>query len=346
MKAMQLTGIRQMEMRELPDPILVNDSDVLIKILSVGVCGSDIHYYVSGKIGDQVVQYPFTVGHEGAGRVVEVGSAVTHVRPGDRIAVEPAMPCWQCDQCQAGRHHTCRNLRFLGCPKQAEGCLSEYLVMPETSCFKISENISMVEAALSEPLAIGVYGVKRSIPMQSAKIGVLGAGPIGFSVFMPAMSMGAEKAYVTDKIDARLELAKTAGATWTGNPNKSDIVRDILEIEPRGLDIVFDCCGDQEALDQAIEILKPGGKLMIIGIPQFDRFSFPVDKLRHKEVCIQNVRRQCDCLQAALDMINNKHFDVNVMATHYFGFEQTKEAFDLVSDYADGVLKAMIEFDD
>ena len=117
--------------------------------------------------------------------------------------------------------------------------------MPETSCFKISENISMVEAALSEPLAIGVYGVKRSIPMQSAKIGVLGAGPIGFSVFMPAMSMGAEKAYVTDKIDARLELAKTAGATWTGNPNKSDIVRDILEIEPRGLDIVFDCCGDQ-----------------------------------------------------------------------------------------------------
>ena len=124
MKAMQLTGIRQMEMRELPDPILVNDSDVLIKILSVGVCGSDIHYYVSGKIGDQVVQYPFTVGHEGAGRVVEVGSAVTHVRPGDRIAVEPAMPCWQCDQCQAGRHHTCRNLRFLGCPKHAEGCLS------------------------------------------------------------------------------------------------------------------------------------------------------------------------------------------------------------------------------
>jgi L-iditol 2-dehydrogenase len=346
MKAMQLTGIRKMEMVDVPDPEIRNDYDVLIKMLSIGVCGSDIHYYVSGKIGSQVVQYPFTVGHEGAGRVIEVGKGVTHVKPGDRVAVEPAMPCGECDQCKVGRHHTCRKLRFLGCPKQAEGCLSEYIVMPETSCFKISDTVGMVEAALSEPLAIGVYGVKRSIPMTGAKIGVLGAGPIGFSVFMPALSMGAQKAYVTDKIDARLELAQKAGASWTGNPDTSDIVSGILGAEPQGLDVVFDCCGDQEALDQAIEILKPGGKLMIIGIPEFDRFSFPVDKLRHKEICIQNVRRQCDCVQSALDMIENKDFDVNIMATHHYGFDQTKEAFDLVADYQDGVLKAMIDFED
>jgi L-iditol 2-dehydrogenase len=343
MKAMQLTGIRKMEMVDVPDPEIRNDNDVLIKMLSIGVCGSDIHYYVSGKIGSQTVEYPFTVGHEGAGRVVETGRAVTHVKPGDRVAVEPAMPCWECDQCKAGRHHTCRKLRFLGCPKQAQGCLSECIVMPETSCIKISDTVSMVEAALSEPLAIGVYAVKQSIPMTGAKIGVLGAGPIGFSVFMPALSMGAPKAYVTDKIDARLELAQKAGASWTGNPDTSDIVSGILSAEPLGLDAVFDCCGDQEALDQAIEILKPGGKLMIIGIPEFDRFSFPVDKLRHKEICIQNVRRQCDCVQSALEMIEKKDFDVNVMATHHFGFDETKEAFDRVADYKDGVLKAMIE---
>jgi L-iditol 2-dehydrogenase len=236
MKAMQLTGIRKMEMVDVPDPEISSDNDVLIKMLSIGVCGSDIHYYVSGKIGRQTVEYPFTVGHEGAGRVVETGSAVTHVKPGDRIAIEPAMPCRECDQCKAGRHHTCRNLRFLGCPKQAEGCLSEYIVMPETSCIKISDHVSMVEAALSEPLAIGVYGVKQSIPMTGAKIGVLGAGPIGFSVFMPALSMGAPKAYVTDKIDARLELAQKAGASWTGNPDTSDIVSGILSAEPLGLD--------------------------------------------------------------------------------------------------------------
>lgn len=343
---MRLKGIRQIEMMVVPDPQIASDNDVLIKMLSVGVCGSDIHYYVSGKIGSQVVQYPFTVGHEGAGRVVEVGKGVTHVKPGDRIAVEPSMSCWECDQCRVGRHHTCRKLKFLGCPEQAEGCLSEYIVMPEKSCFKISDNVSMVEAALSEPLAIGVYGVKQSIPMLEARIGVLGAGPIGFSVFMPALSMGAEKAYVTDKIDARLELAQKAGASWTGNPDTSDVVQGILEAQPLGLDVVFECCGDQEALDQAIEILKPGGKLMIIGIPEFDRFSFPVDKLRRKEICIQNVRRQCNCVQTALDMIENKDFDVNIMATHHHGFDQTKEAFDLVAEHKDGVLKAMIGFED
>lgn len=344
MQAMQLTGIREMQMMDVPVPRIKDDHDVLIQMLTVGVCGSDIHYYVSGKIGSQVVEYPFTVGHEGAGRVVEVGKKVTSVKPGDRIAIEPAMSCWKCDQCIAGRPHTCRRLRFLGCPGQAPGCLSEYIVMPETNCIRIGDNMSMVQAALSEPLTIGVYGVKMSIPMESARIGVLGTGPIGFSVFMSALSMGAEKVYATDKIHARLELAKKAGASWIGNPDKNDVVKDILDIEPRGLDAVFDCCGDQEALDQAVELLKPGGKLMIIGIPQFDRFSFPVDQLRRKEICLQNLRRQNNCVQTALKMISDQVVDVDCMATHYFKFDNTREAFDLVADYTDGVLKAMIEF--
>ena len=345
MKAMQLTGINQMEMRDVPDPEIKNDNEVLIKMLCVGVCGSDIHYFETGKIGSQIVEYPYTVGHEGAGEVVAVGKAVTHVKPGDRIAVEPAMPCWQCDQCKSGRNNTCRKLLFLGCPGQAEGCLSEYLVMPETSCFKISNNVTLQEAALSEPLAIGVYAVKRSIPMQQATVGVLGTGPIGFSVFMPAISQGAVKVFATDKIDNRLELAKKAGVTWTGNPDTSDIVSDILKQEPLGLDVVFDCCGDQAALDQAIEILKPGGKLMIIGIPRFDHFSFPVDQLRRKEICLQNVRRQCDCVKDTLAIIEQRDFDVNIMATHHFSFEHTKDAFDLVASYKDGVLKAMIHYE-
>mgnify|MGYP001825608646 FL=1 len=148
-----------MEMKEVPAPALLNDRDVRIKMKTLGVCGSDIHYYVSGKIGSQVVEYPFTVGHEGAGEVVEIGKAVSRVKPGDRIAIEPAMPCWECDQCRSGRPHTCRKLRFLGCPGQAEGSLSEYIVMPETSCFKIPDHMSYDEAAISEPLAIGLYAV-------------------------------------------------------------------------------------------------------------------------------------------------------------------------------------------
>jgi len=345
MKAMKLTGIRQMQMLDSPSPKIANDTDVLIRMKVVGVCGSDVHYYETGQIGSQVVEFPFSVGHEGAGVVEAVGSAVTSIMPGDRIAIEPAMSCGVCDQCSAGRPHTCRKLRFLGCPGQAEGCLSEYIVMPEQCCFKVSDRTTFDEAAISEPLAIGVYAVKQSIPMRGAKVGILGGGCIGLSVLLPSLAQGADTVYVTDKIDNRLTLACEAGATWGGNPDKQDVVTTARELEPDGLDVVFECCGEQEALDQAIEMLKPGGKLMLIGIPPTaERVTFLIGKLRHKEICIQNVRRQNHCLQPALEMMDRGDFDVSVMVTHRFPFNETQAAFDLAASYEDGVLKAMIDF--
>jgi len=344
MKVMMLTGIRQMEMREVPKPMITRDNEVLIKMKTIGVCGSDVHYYVSGKIGSQVVEYPFAVGHEGAGTVVEVGSAVENVKVGDEIAIEPAMPCWNCDQCNVGRPHTCRKLRFLGCPGQAEGCLSEYLVMPETSCFKLTDNMILDDGALSEPLAIGVYAVKQSIPMKNAAIGILGFGPIGMSVLLPSQAMGAKSIYVTDKIEERLAMARKLGVNYAGNPDKEDVESKVAELEPNSLDVVFECCGQQEALDNAIEMLKPGGKLMMIGIPEFDKWQFSADLARRKEITFTNVRRQNHALEPTLEMMENKVFDARQMITHRFSFDQTKEAFDLVDNYADGVMKAMIEF--
>lgn len=344
MKAMVLTGIRQMEMVEVPDPKIINETDVLIKMERVGVCGSDIHYYTTGKIGSQVVEYPFPVGHEGAGTVVEIGSAVTKVKIGDEIAIEPAMPCWNCDQCHAGRPHTCRNLRFLGCPGQADGCLSEYIVMPETSCFTLAENMILDDGALSEPLAIGVYAVRQSIPMKGAAIGILGFGPIGMSVLLPARAMGAQAIYVTDKIEARLAMARKTGINYAGNPDKEDVVAAVAALEPNMLDVVFECCGQQEALDNAVDLLKPGGRLMMIGIPEFDNWQFSADKARRKEITFTNVRRQNHALEPTLEMMENKLFDAHQMVTHRFNFHQTKQAFDLVDNYADGVMKAMIDF--
>ena len=345
MKAMQLTGIQQIRMVELPDPVIINDTDVLIKMQTVGVCGSDVHYYKHGKIGSQVVQFPFALGHEGAGLVVAVGNAVKSLKVGQRIAIEPAMPCGECDQCLTGREHTCRKLKFLGCPGQAEGCLSEYIVMPESSCIPISDKLNYDQAVISEPLAIGVYAVKQSIPMKGTKIGILGFGPIGMSVLLPALAQGAEKVYVTDKINKRLEIAEKCGANWTGNPDNEDIVASIKEKEPLLLDVVFECCGKQEAIDQAIEILKPGGKLMIIGIPEFSKWSFDVDTLRRKEITITNVRRQVGCVEPALEMMLEGLVDVSLMPTHRFIFEDTQKAFELVAGYKDGVMKAMIDFE-
>lgn len=344
MKTIKLTGIRQMEIMEVPTPEIHNLFEVKIKMVVMGVCGSDIHYYTSGKIGTQVVHFPFTLGHEGAGIVEQVGSAVTRVKPGDRIAIEPAMPCFNCDQCNQGRPHTCRNLRFLGNPGQAEGLLSEYIVMPETSCFPIPTHMSMDEAVITEPFAIGVYAVKQSGEIKGKKIGILGVGPIGESVLLSALAGGANAAFVTDKIDQRLELASQNGAAWTGNPDKRDIVTGILEQENLGLDVVFECCGKQEALDQAVQILKPGGKLMLIGIPETNTVSFNINYLRHKEITIINVRRQNGCVERAIDLISKRKISVANWATHRFNFENAQEAFELVAGYRDGVLKAMIDF--
>jgi len=347
MKAMRLTGIRKMEMHTVPTPAVEQDTDVLIQMTRVGVCGSDVHYYTEGKIGSQVVQYPFTVGHEGAGVVKAIGAAVTRVKPGDHIAVEPAMSCWKCDQCLAGRPHTCRKLRFLGCPKQAEGCLSEFLVMPEASCFPLPPSVSDDEAALSEPLAIGVYAVRSSIAMRGATVGILGVGPIGLSVLFAARAQGAERIYVTDKIDSRLAMARKAGASWGGNPDTGNVVDAVSRLEPAQLDVVFECCGQQEALDQGVGMLKPGGRLMLVGIPPtLERVSFKIDELRRKELCLQNVRRQNHCVQPTLDMIARRDVDVNVMLTHRFPFSRTKDAFDLVAGYEQGVIKAMVDFQD
>ena len=280
MKSMLLTGIRQMEMRDVPDPLMINDDDVLIRIKSIGVCGSDVHYYTAGKIGSQVVTYPFAVGHETAGVVEKVGKGVTRVKPGDKIAIDGAISCGECDQCRAGREHTCRNLSFLGCPGQVDGSLSEYMVMPERCCFPIPDNMSLDQAALSEPLSVGIYAVRLSgLPATGADIGILGCGPIGMSVLFASQVMGAQKFY-------RLEKAKHAGATWTGNPDKEDIVKSISDIEPLSLDIVFECCGEQEALEQAIRLLKPGGKIVLVGIPEFDFWSIPSDQIRRKEISI------------------------------------------------------------
>jgi L-iditol 2-dehydrogenase len=342
MLAMRLTGIRQMRMFDTAKPKIVRDNDVLIRMTQVGVCGSDVHYYTSGKIGSQIVQYPFTVGHEGAGIVENTGSAVTRVKPGDRIAIEPAVSCLQCDQCRAGRPHTCRNLLFLGCPGQIEGCLKEYLVMPDNCCYPIPDSMSLVEASLSEPLAIGVYAVKLADLHADANIGIIGCGPIGLSVLLAVKNQMCNNVYVTDKIDARLKFAKSLGADWIGNHNSGNTTAQIINCEPALLDTVFECCGQQDAVNQALKILKPGGKLVMVGIPETDSIAFNMDDMRRKELCVQNVRRQNHCVQTALDMIASRKCIVGPMATHHFRFSETAEAFDLVANYRDGVIKAMI----
>ena len=342
MKAASLTGIGQFEIRQVPEPKIVNPTDVLIRIKMVGVCGSDIHYFTTGRIGSQIIQFPFTVGHEAAGIVEQVGKKVARVKPGQRIAIDPAVYCGHCDQCRAGRENTCRELLFLGCPGQLAGALAEYLVLPENCCFPIADRTTFEQATLSEPLAIAVYAVERSHLPAGASVAILGVGPIGMSVFHVLRTKKVGDVFVTDRIAERLEFAERLRPKWCGNPNRTDVVKAISKIEPWLMDAVFECSGDKAAYDHAIKLLKPGGTLALVGIPEFDEVAFPIHELRRKEITIINVRRQCRCTQKTIDLLERKKINLDAMVTHHFPLAETRQAFDLVAHYRDGVMKAMI----
>ena len=292
MKAFKLTGIRQMVMMEVPSPAVESRTDVVVRLAAMGVCGSDVYYYSDGRIGSQLVEYPWTVGHEASGVVTEIGSGVTRVAPGDRIAIDPLMPCFACDQCLAGRYNTCRKGIFFGCPGQVEGCLSEFCKVPETSCHRIADTMTFEEAALVEPLTIALHAVELAGSLDGKVVAVLGAGPIGLCTIMAAKAAGAKRIYATDKINLRRGFAVDIGASFSANASSERLVESINAMETDQMDIVFECCGQQEALDQALQILKPGGELVIVGIPQADRISLDINLLRRKELSVQNVRRQ------------------------------------------------------
>ncbi len=342
MKAAFLTGLRRMELRDAPEPKLVGPDDVLIAIAIVGVCGSDMHYYRAGRIGCQLVQYPWIAGHECAGAVQAVGPAVRSLRPGQRIAVDPLIWCHKCDQCRAGDIHTCRDQSFLGCPGQLAGSLSQRLVMPEASCFPVPDSMTMARAALVEPLSIALWASRLGNVQPGMKVGILGAGPIGLSVLSCVKHAAACTVYQTDLLDNRLALARRMGADWTGNAAGEDIEAVIAAAEPLGLDVVFECVGDEKTINQCLRLVKPRGLVVLVGIPEEDSVPFEMNQMRRKEIRVQNVRRQRHCVQPAIDLLASGELNLDGLVTHEFALDQVAEAFELVADYRDGVVKAMI----
>lgn len=343
MKAAYLSGIRSFTLREIPAPAIAHAHDVLVRIASVGVCGSDIHYFTGGRIGTQVVRFPFVIGHEASGVVERTGTEVTRVRPGDRVAIDPAVSCGMCDQCRGGREHTCRTLRFMGAPGQREGCLQEYLVADEQSCYVVPETMTSDQAVLCEPLSIGMYAVARSELPSRADVAILGVGPIGMCVFHALRAGRPVGVAVTDRIDARLAVAGDLHPDWAGNPGRDDVVAGVARIHPLMLDAVFECSGDVRAILQGIDLLKPGGKLVLVGIPESDAVAMPIHELRRKEISVLNIRRQSHCTQRAIDALSSGGISLDALVTHRFPLDATQDAFDLVARYGDGVMKAMID---
>ncbi|MCR4396034.1 MAG: alcohol dehydrogenase catalytic domain-containing protein [Candidatus Saccharicenans sp.] len=340
MKAVLLVGPRQAQLQEKPEPELPDQHWVLLRTRVAGICGSDLHYFVSESVGGEKVPYPCLVGHECSAEVVRVGSEVREVQPGDRVAVEPSISCGVCDQCLVGRFHTCRKIKFLGHPGELDGCLAEYFVMPARNLIKLPPAITLEEAMLAEPLSIALHALNLAGVETTDRVAVLGTGPIGLGLIMLLKHRGLSQIFATDRSEARVRAALQAGANWAASVDQEDIVQEILSRQPLGLEVVFEVSGDQEALDQSVALVRPGGRIIQVGIPIPERVSYQIARLRRKEITIRHSRRQNRCLEPALELIKNKKIEVSWLLSHRFRLEEAQLAFTTAADRLDGVLKA------
>ncbi len=317
--------------------------EVLVRLRAVGICGSDVHYYVDGRIGDAVVDYPFVLGHEPAGEVVQVGVGVTGLAAGDRVALEPALPCGVCPTCLRGRPNCCPQVRFLGTPP-IPGVFEEYHLFAASQCVKIPAAISFAAAATLEPMAVAIHAVNMGRMQPGDRVAIMGCGPVGILTAMAARMAGAAFIAMTDPIPERRAHAMQFGADLVADPQACDAVEEIKRAA--GLvDIAFEAAGTQEAIDDATLSVRPAGTAVIIGIPSEDRISLWAHHLRRKELNIIMSRRSSFELEPAIRMMAAGLIQPEKIVTHRFPLEKLAEGMQLVHNYGDGVLKAMIMID-
>ncbi|MCS7238876.1 MAG: alcohol dehydrogenase catalytic domain-containing protein [Thermoguttaceae bacterium] len=342
MRAAYFVSPRKIALLEEPEPAPPGPGEVLVRIDRLGVCGSDIHYYLEGRIGDQVLTFPASLGHECAGTIVSVGLGVEDLCPGQHVAIDPAISCGQCDQCRRGRLHTCRRLRFLGAPGEAPGAAAELRLLPAENCYPVPANLSLEEAVLAEPLSIAFHAVRLGSIIPGMRVGVIGCGPIGLCVIGVLQMSGVAAIYASELLSPRRQIAQTMGCRRVFDPASEDVVQAILAEEPTGLDVVFECSGDPSVIDLAQLLLTPGGTLVIVGITPHPTLTFNVHRMRRAELTFRNVRRQVGCMPQALSALSNGLIPSRLLLTHRFPFEKINEAFELVASYQDGVIKAIV----
>ncbi|SNS60879.1 L-iditol 2-dehydrogenase [Anaerovirgula multivorans] len=341
-KAVFMQGINNMTIKDIPMPELT-DKDVLIKIDTVGICGSDVHYYQHGKIGDFVVEGDFILGHECAGEVVEVGKDVKNLSIGDRVALEPGKACGKCEFCKGGKYNLCPDVEFFATPPY-HGVFANYVSHPEDMCFKLPESVSNVEGALVEPLAVGLHASNQGGVKLGDAVVIFGTGCIGLVTILSCKAKGASKIIVVDILDNRLETAKKIGATDIINAKDVDVLKKIEELtEGKGADVVIDAAGAEATVKHTVDVVKTGGTIVLVGMTPKDEVEFNFMKLMAKEAEVKTVFRYRNLYPIAINAIASGAINVKDIVSHEFDFEHTKEAFDFVVGNARDVVKAVIK---
>jgi L-iditol 2-dehydrogenase len=316
--------------------------EVQVQVGAVGICGSDLHSYSEGGIGDTPCQYPMVLGHEPSGTVIKTGAGVTGWSPGDRAALEPAVYCYHCEFCRSGRHNICANVRFLSTPG-VPGFFRERVNLPAGNLVAIPQSLSLEMATLVEPLAIALHSLKFVEPQPGDTVAVFGAGPIGLVTIAALKTAGAGRIFAVEPLAHRRELALHLGADEVIDPCQTDAAKEIVSATGgRGVDCAVDCAAKEHTTNWAIRAARNGGRIVLTGIHSGVLVPFEVSPMRRKELAIFNVRRSNHDSHRALDLLIQRAAWFAPIVTHKRPLEEIAGAFRVAGQYADGVGKLVI----
>jgi L-iditol 2-dehydrogenase len=330
MRASVLSGVGEIAVEERPVPA-VRPDEVLVRVAAVGVCGSDVHYYREGRIGDFVVDKPLVLGHEVSGRIVAVGADVDTGRIGERVAIEPQRPCRVCRQCKAGSYNLCPHMEFYATPP-IDGALCEYVTIQADFAHPVPDSLSDEAAALLEPLSVGIWAARKARIVPGSRVLIAGAGPIGVIAAQAAKAFGATEIIVSDPVADRRTLVARFGATRTIDP-VAESVRDL------GVDAFIDASGATPAVVSGIGAVRGGGVVVLVGMGA-DEIALPIPLIQSRELIITGVFRYTDTWPVAAQLVASGQVDLDSLVTGRFSLEDAEKA--LNADRTPGSLKTIV----
>ena len=330
MKIIRLHAPGDLQIHDEPVPVVAR-GEKIIRVNAVGVCGSDLHWFSEGAIGDAKLDQPLVLGHEFAGVTED----------GQRMAIDPAISCGHCEFCEHGHPNLCSNMFFAGHGK-TDGALREYIAWPEECLFPIPDSLTYADGAMLEPLGVAIHSVDLGHLKTGMTVGVFGCGPLGLMIIQLAKLSGAAHIIATDILPHRVEAAKRFGADQTYLAGNNSQLSEIqAATQEREIDVAFDAAGGQGAVDDAFAAVLPGGKVILAGIPDDDKTCFSASVARRKGLTIKLVRRMKHTYPRAIELVSKGLVDVRSLVTHRFPLEQANDAFQLAERRAG--LKIIIE---
>lgn len=342
MKTAVMTGIGEVEIQNRPIPVPAAN-EVLVKIEYVGICGSDLHYYESGRIGNFIVEPPFVLGHEAGGTVVEIGENVTDLKVGDKVALEPGKTCGHCEHCKEGKYNLCEDVVFFATPP-VDGVFQEYVAHEAALCFPLPPNMSTMEGALIEPLAVGMHAASQGGAHLGQTAVVTGAGCIGLCTLLSLKAMGVSRVIVVDVIRKRLDKALELGADYVINGKEEDVVARVREITGgKGVDLGVETAGNQITASQLIHAAKKGSTIVFVGYSASGEMTLPIGMSLDKELNFKTVFRYRNIYPSAIKAVSSGKISIKDIVTDYFELDDIKNALDSCVHNKEDIVKGVIK---